>query len=294
MNPALDFSVVIATHGRPEKLKRCLSGLAALDFPSDSFEVIVVDDGSPRAVNHALGSWQPGALRYSVLRQKNLGPGVARNTGARAATGRWLAFIDDDCIPDSQWLATLKSALEQHPDAMVGGGIVNGYPLSLHDNASWLLLDYLYEYCARTPGSPRFFATMNMALPRERFLQMDGFNETHSFLAEDRELCDRWVLHGGAFHYEPSARIHHYHGLTFRRFWRQHVKYGRGARRFHLARAARRSTRFRIEPLQFYLGLILHPLRKRPRPPRPIALSWCLVLSQVAMVAGYYADWWSD
>ena len=55
MNQLPTFSVVIATYGRPVKLKRCLEGIGRIAYPRDQLEVIVVDDGSPVEVRRAIG-----------------------------------------------------------------------------------------------------------------------------------------------------------------------------------------------------------------------------------------------
>lgn len=285
-----DFSVVIATHGRPTKLQRCLASLERMSYPCQRFEVIVVDDGSPVDVETALSDQLPPGLNVRFLRQENLGPGVARNLGVREAKGQWIAFIDDDCRAHRHWLSRLERAVRQHPQGLIGGRIVNGYPRSLFDTASWALLDYLYQYMRSAPDSQRFFATMNVAVAREEILAMGGFDEEHSFLAEDRDLCDRWLASGRAMVEAPGAIVVHYHGLSLVRFVRQHIKYGRGARRFHIARAKRRSAPVRLEPYRFYLGLILSPFLLAEPLPRKFALTCCLLLSQAAMVVGYFHD----
>ena len=43
------FSIVIPTYNRPEKLKSCLESLTCLDYDSDRFEIVLVDDGSPQS-----------------------------------------------------------------------------------------------------------------------------------------------------------------------------------------------------------------------------------------------------
>jgi len=292
MSQPAEISVIIATHGRPARLRRCLAGLARMRYPRDRFEVIVVDDGSPMPVIDCLRDDPPSRLSVTHIRQNNLGPGVARNRGVEVACGRWIVFIDDDCIPHRDWLRAMERELLEHPDQMVGGRIVNGYPKRLFDTASWVLLMYLYEYMERTPDAPRFFAAMNVGMSRELFLEIGGFDEVHSFLAEDRDLCDRWALSGHGFHYAKSAAIRHQHGLTLSKFWCQHNKYGRGARRYHLARAARQQGPVRVEPWGFYLGLMMCPLKLRAPLPRRLALVACMVMSQVAMVAGHQVDKW--
>src|SRR4051794_19726519 len=102
------FSVIIPTRDRPEQLVACLRSLGALAYPRDRFEVIVVDDGSTTALEPIVGRSR-GELHLALLKQSNAGPAAARNTGAAHAKGEFLAFIDDDCSPASDWLQALAA-----------------------------------------------------------------------------------------------------------------------------------------------------------------------------------------
>ncbi len=77
-----------------------------LDYPADQFEVIVIDDGSSMPID----AWS-GDSRVRVIRQDNKGPAAARNAGIASARGAFLAFTDDDCVPEPGWLAALVEAL---------------------------------------------------------------------------------------------------------------------------------------------------------------------------------------
>lgn len=116
----LTFSIIIPTYGRPDQLRNCLDTLVEVDPPGDGFEVIVVDDGTPEPLEPQLKPWRD-RLEVTVLRQENAGPGPARNLGLTAARGRFVAFTDDDCLIDREWLRALESALEEHPEALIGG-----------------------------------------------------------------------------------------------------------------------------------------------------------------------------
>lgn len=85
------FSVVIPTFNRAKLLESALESVFAQEF--GDFEVIVVDDGSTDEtpeLMHAIGE----KVRY--VRQENRGPGAARNSGIRVASGRYIAFLDSD------------------------------------------------------------------------------------------------------------------------------------------------------------------------------------------------------
>jgi len=72
------FSVVIPTYRRPERLVACLRSLAALDYPRDRFEVIVVDDGSGAPVKTPPLPLDPAACRTRHRAQSRRGAGSWR------------------------------------------------------------------------------------------------------------------------------------------------------------------------------------------------------------------------
>src|SRR5688500_12577774 len=121
-------SVVIPTHRRPALLERCLSALDTQDYPTDRFEIIVVEDGGPgegqRVVERAART-SPVAVRYFGV--PHGGPAAARNRGWRAARGEIIAFTDDDTIPHPRWLAEGVKSFTVGADVVSGRTVV---PLS--------------------------------------------------------------------------------------------------------------------------------------------------------------------
>ena len=282
------FSVVVPTYRRPEPLAACLRSLDALDYPRDRFEVIVVDDGSgapPTPGPDAL----PPALDVHVITQPHAGPATARNTGAARARGDYLAFTDDDCMPEAGWLRALAARAGPGADQAIGGRTVNALSDNSYANATQLLLDYLYEWQAEHGGAG-FFASNNLAVPTALFRARGGFDTDFPLAAgEDREFCHRWARSGGRLVYAPDAVVRHRHHLTLASFWRQHVNYGRGALRFHRLRARAEGGRDAGTPLSFYLRLVAYPLGQG-RSARPLTLTALLSLAQIATAAGYWRE----
>lgn len=274
-------SVVIPTLNRPEALSRCLDALARARGPS--FEVIVVDDGSPRPVHDVVRRFT-GCLDVQYLRQRRAGPARARNLGVSAARGEVLCFTDDDCLPQPDWVLEMVTAVAGMPDALVGGRTVNLFENNIYSEASQDLVSFLYA--DGQSGAFRFFAANNLGCSRRRFVSMGGFDETFRFAAgEDRFLGARWTSRGWPLKYLPAAVVLHAHWLDLRSFWRQHANYGRGARhlRRRLAEISGRVHGF--EHPRFYRDLVTYPMRmRRRRWLRRVAL---LGIAQVANLAGF-------
>jgi GT2 family glycosyltransferase len=280
------FSIIIPTYARPGQLATCLQSLARLDYPRDRFEVIVVDDGSETPPEAVVASFC-GHLDVTLLKQAHAGPAAARNTGAAHARGRFLAFTDDDCAPALDWLQSLEARFARASDCAIGGRTLNALPDNPYSTASQLLIAYLYAYYNADSDRARFFASNNLAMPADRFHAIGGFDTTYTrTAAEDREFCDRWLHHGYRMTYAPEALVYHAHALKFHSFWRQHFNYGCGAFRFRQARAQRACGRIRLEPLSFYLNLLLYPFSQAQGWRAPL-LAALLGVSQVANAVGF-------
>lgn len=280
-----EVSVVVPSYRRPDRLRACLAALAGQDYPGDRFEVVVVDDGSPEPLATLTPEFAD-RLRLGIHRQANAGPAAARNVGARLASGQLLAFTDDDCEPEPGWVRALAEAHLAAPEAMIGGPIVNALPDQHCAEASQLLVSFLYEWFADGAAS-QFFASNNLALPRDAFLAMDGFDTSFPRPGgEDRELCERWRRNGRALVAAPRAVVRHSHGMSLRAFCRQHWNYGRGAYDVHRRRVDAGEGRVRVEPARFYLELVTYPFGRAPAR-RAIPLAGLMGVSQLANAAGF-------
>ena len=278
------FSVVIATFDRPAELTRCMRAIAELRYPRNEFEVIVVNDGGPRDHLDRLTDLV-GDIHLKIVSTPNAGPGAARNAGAAVARGEFLAFIDDDCVPPPDWLIKLSSAVEQHPDALIGGHTLNALTGNLFSQASQTLVDYVYAYY-NEPGARRnmFFASNNMTLSADAFRAMGGFDEAFR-TAEDRELCNRWWASGGEFRYLPEIVMNHAHRLNLLSLHRQHFGYGRGALPYWQKSGSGGVRGINVEPFSFYVRMLGFPFKKGDR--FPAIVSALILFSQVSNAAGF-------
>jgi len=280
------FTVVVPTYNRAESLEKCLAALAAQDQPRDSFEVVVVDDGSRTPPRDMVARFAE-SMQIRLIEQANAGPAAARNAGATAAHGQFLAFTDDDCRPSPGWLSALDVALARDPRSAVGGAVISSLknPFS---TASQLLVDFLYHYFARNNPDGQFFVTANVAMPTDMFKDLGGFDLTFPFAAaEDRDLCERWNERGFGLVYSEDAVVWHSHPLRLGSFCRQHFTYGRGAWFLNKAKSRRGRAGLRVPPVSFYSKLVLFPLSKAPLP-RGLILASLAALSQLVYTTGFF------
>ncbi|MGL5065620.1 MAG: glycosyltransferase [Microcoleus sp.] len=137
------FSIIVPTYDRPQKLAACLDSFAKLKYPSDRFQVIVVNDSTKISIESTVSPFQ-SKLNLQLLSQPNSGPATARNTGAFAAKGKFLVFTDDDCTVAEDWLQALENRFLKTPDCLLGGRTINALPDNIYSTASQQLIDYLY------------------------------------------------------------------------------------------------------------------------------------------------------
>jgi GT2 family glycosyltransferase len=176
------FSVVIPTCRRNAQLAFCLERLkpGAQTLPAGAFEVIVTDDGPGQEARDFVGEHYPWVL-YTP--GPGRGPAANRNHGAALATGDWLVFTDDDCLPDSNWLQAYADAIKEHPECKAFEGAI------LPDD--WELLK---EDMAECPVNEKggCFWSANIMIDRVFMNLIGGFDESFKIAAnEDQELFYR-------------------------------------------------------------------------------------------------------
>jgi glycosyltransferase involved in cell wall biosynthesis len=117
LNSAPDISIVVPTYNRQELLPHTLRALAKLNRRGFTYEVIFANDGSSDSTSEilddAVAKW-PETFRHLLL-QHSGSPARPRNTGISVALGRLLVLLDDDIVPDPDFLVEHFRFHEQHP-----------------------------------------------------------------------------------------------------------------------------------------------------------------------------------
>ncbi len=183
MSSEPEVSVIIPTYNRSTLLRDAVNSVLGQDSRS-TFEIIVVDNNSKddtAAVVRSLMDQHPGRLSYIVETEQ--GNAYARNRGVKTARAPVIAFIDDDVTVESNWLTSLKNALDSRAElSFVGGKVL---PQWTTTPPSWLtpehwsplaVLDYGPDELIIGGNSPRGLLTANIAFRRSVFDEVGTFS----------------------------------------------------------------------------------------------------------------------
>jgi GT2 family glycosyltransferase len=287
------FSVVIPTYNRPDQVPLCLDALARLNYPADDFEVILADDGSDSPLEDVMAPFRQ-KMCLSLVRLPHRGVAGARNGGVAAARGRFTVFTDDDCRCHPDWLRILSRYLDETPNAMIGGKVVNAAVDNRYSAVSQAILEAVYAHYNADPERSTFFAGANVAMPTAQYLALGGTDESFPvYGGEDRDFCARWLECGHPMRYAPEAIVYHAKELSFRSFSRMYYHYGGGAFHYQRRRAERGTGRW--HDLSFYRNLanLFSPATRSVGVCRKFASAVLLLVWQVANTAGYARAWWA-
>lgn len=230
----MQFSVIIPTHQRFEKLERLLHSLASQRQPP-RFEVIIVFDGpDPAHEDRARSLGDRLKLKQQVLMQPAQGPGAARNRGARAAQGERLLFLGDDVLAEPELLAEHARTAREHPGAAVQGFVPWAKGLRVTRFMRFIAPERGPQFHFGMIQDPlncgfEFCFTANFALPRAAW-EAEPFDEAFPHAAgEDTEWS--WRLHqrGLRIVYNARAVAGHDHAVTLEQFVERQRRAGRAA-----------------------------------------------------------------
>lgn len=195
---AMLFSVIIPTYNRRDSLSLCLQHLApkAQTISPDLFEIVITDDAFTDAPGHSLDNDLPRTRHLAGPRK---GPASNRNNGAKAATGEWLVFLDDDCLPQPSFLSAYQEALTKHHDCLVFEGSTMAErpqqrmdeeaPINEHGGYLW---------------------SCNFMVKRSLFLEMGGFCELYPYACmEDVDFREQLKERKVDFKFVPQASVIH-------------------------------------------------------------------------------------
>ena len=239
------LTIAICTKDRAQRLQRLLASIDAVRSKSRfrSVEVLVVDNASVNdATRRAAAAFEN--VRYLV--EHKTGLNFARDAALHAATGDWLAFLDDDVVVDRGWLDGLFEVWSDCPHAggysglvlplrldtpaqiefELEGGFGRGFRRIHHESSN--LDNPLHPVGAGIVG-----AGCNMCFDRQLLLQLGGFDEALDTGAPlpgggDLDIFYRVLRSGRCIVYEPRYAVYHEHRETLEQLRRQYWSWGLG------------------------------------------------------------------
>ncbi len=209
----LPVSVIVVSRGRPQTLRRCLLGISQLQY--NPFEVIVVAD--PQGIAVAQDAPFAAALKLIPFDQPNIS--AARNLGLVNAAGEVVAFIDDDAVPEPQWLHYLVAPARQSDIAAMGGYVRGRNGISFQWQARGIDergeshdIDIdPHQTSILTPPKGRAIKTegTNMAFRRDILVEIGGFDPAYAYFLDETDVNMRLARAGHATAIIPVAEVHH-------------------------------------------------------------------------------------
>jgi len=214
------FSVIVCSYNGSRTIGETLAHIERLSYPN--FELIVVDDGSTDTTAEI-------AARFPCVRLisvPNGGLSRARNIGMEAATGEYLAYIDDDAFPDLDWLAHLAENYRKGGYAAAGG-----------PNMPPPGDGFIAECVGNAPGGPlhvmltdteaEHIPGCNFSVRRESLAAIGGFDPRYRIAGDDVDVCWRLLDKGWQIGFSPAAVVWHHRRNSVKAYWKQQKNYGR-------------------------------------------------------------------
>src|SRR5690554_88290 len=246
------FSIIIPVYNRPDELQELLESIDKQDFRD--FEVVVVEDGSVKKSDQLLQTY---ADKFSThyLYQENKGPGLARNNGAGCASGRWLLFLDSDCLLPEDFLALVAEEVASEDFDCFGG------PDKAHPSFNTIqkAIGYAMSSILTTGGIrggreklDKFYPrSYNLGVRKSVFQTLEGFSEMR--FGEDLDFSMRLLKKGYSTRLIKEAFVYHKRRNNFKSFFKQ--VYNSGIARINLEMRHKNTLRLvHTIPSLFVLG----------------------------------------
>jgi len=217
-----DFSVIIPVYNSIRYLKTCLDAVCAAIRRHGSAELVVLDNGSTD------GSYELLASSYASQGTIRREPGVTitrlRNLGASLARGRWLSFVDSDCVIPEDYFDRASAILGEVNAHATG----SRYALPTNPPPRWIEVTWHQLHDRQRDGYVSYIPAGNFVVSRAAFDAVGGFQEALA-TGEDAELGQRLVTAGYRIYESHAVTAEHLgNPKTLRAFFRQQAWHGLG------------------------------------------------------------------
>jgi glycosyltransferase involved in cell wall biosynthesis len=196
-----DVTIIVPHLNDKHNLKICLASLMRQSFNPSRFEIVVADNGSSCDLSD-IHRMLNNAGRVLSVRERGAGP--ARNAAVTNSKGRFLAFIDSDCIASEDWLASGLTSLQR--STIVGGRIaVSVCDMKAPSASEGFELVFAFDN-ENYIKHKNFSVTANLFATREVFEKVGPFRND---VSEDLEWGQRAKSLGFKISYDPSCLVSH-------------------------------------------------------------------------------------
>lgn len=236
-------TVAICTYNRASLLQLCIDSLSKINFKKEKFEIVIVDnnstDNTAEICNNISATYPDLNFRYIVEKQQ--GVGHTRTRCAKEAKGEIIAYIDDDCLANVDWLKEIISFYDNHPEAMsTGGKIVPKYLVPVADWFGKYFWGLVGNYDLGTKvfqmKGARYPSGANMHFRKTAFDHYGYFDGNlgrsgKSLMAgEEKAMYLKLIQHNEKVYYLPNVIVyHHIEGNKFDKAYVRKHSYGIGA-----------------------------------------------------------------
>lgn len=221
----MNLSVLICTYNRPQLLARALHSLVK-NTEEQPDQIVVVNGGDQRTdrLVQSFITANKDAVEIILITTVNKNAAANRNVGLPHCRGDIIAMTDDDAEVFPNWVALMKQAHEEHPEAGAVGGLVVG---ASTDSLIAKVADLITFPRWPQAQYARTLPTVNISYKREVLESIGQLDDT-LFCGEDVDYNWRVQKLGYKIYFDPRIRVYHKHRTTLNAFLNQHYMYGRG------------------------------------------------------------------
>ena len=246
------FSIIIPVKEINDYLRESVPYLLALDY--EDFEILILPNLEPSNLESFFFN-----ERVKIIASGIVSPAIKRDMGAKQAKFEYLAFLDDDAYPPSEWLQVANKTFSDKNVVAIGGPGVTPLRSSLKETVSGLFYETLigggglaYRY---RPAKEGFYVedypSVNLIVRKDAFIEVGGFDNSF-WPGEDTKLCLDLIKAGYKIWYEPTLLVYHHRRPTFLEHFKQVGGYG-----LHRGYFAKIFPQTSALPMYFVPGLFL-------------------------------------
>jgi len=215
-------SVIIPVYNDTDRLVQCLQSLESQSYPSQRYEVVVVDNGSTEAVEPRLGEFSHAVAAHET----RPGSYAARNRGIEIARGDVLVFTDADCLPARDWLEAGISAMTGL-DAPLLAGRIDVFPARENEPNAVELYEMNYAFSPQDHAQAGIAATANLFTRRSVMDEVGNFDPSLKSFG-DASWTARAVSAGYVVTYCDAARVRHPARRSLRELRQRYMRFAGG------------------------------------------------------------------